>query len=153
VLGKGGKNAPGNVSDEAAIGRLIDSWATAISAKDVNGSLANYAPGVLAFDLINPLQYAGSDALRTRLANWFSSFEGPIGYEIRELNIATGRDVAFSHSLNHVDATTTAWQKIDMWWRATICFRRIDGEWMVTHSHTSVPFDMETGKASLDLRP
>jgi len=40
-----------------------------------------------------------------------------------------------------------------MSWRATLCRRRIDGKWMVTHGHSSVPFDMESGKASLDLKP
>ena len=40
-----------------------------------------------------------------------------------------------------------------MWVRATVCYRKIDGTWMVTHEHNSVPFDVESGKASLDLKP
>jgi ketosteroid isomerase-like protein len=40
-----------------------------------------------------------------------------------------------------------------MWVRATLCLRRIDGKWMIAHEHQSVPFDVETGKASLDLKP
>jgi ketosteroid isomerase-like protein len=40
-----------------------------------------------------------------------------------------------------------------MWWRTTLCFRKIDEKWMLTHSHDSVPFNMETGKASLNLEP
>jgi hypothetical protein len=31
--------------------------------------------------------------------------------------------------------------------------RKIDGQWKVVHEHVSVPFDMETGKAMLDLKP
>ena len=64
-----------------------------------------------------------------------------------------GDDVAFSHSLNHVSATTKDGQRLDMYWRATVCFRKLDGSWTVTHTHSSVPFDMETGQASLDLEP
>ena len=141
------------MSAEADIRRLFEHWATAIRARDVDASLAHYAPDVLAFDLINPLQYARSDAVRTRLESWFSSFGGPIGYENRDLTITAGEDVAFAHSLNHVDATTKDGQKLDMWWRATLCFRKLDGDWVVSHSHTSVPFDMDTGKASLELEP
>lgn len=37
--------------------------------------------------------------------------------------------------------------------KTTICFRKLDGKWMVTHEHNSVPFDVESGKASLDLKP
>jgi ketosteroid isomerase-like protein len=55
--------------------------------------------------------------------------------------------------MNRVDATTTAGQKLDMWWRATVCCRKVDGAWMVVHKHASVPFDAETGRASLDLEP
>lgn len=40
-----------------------------------------------------------------------------------------------------------------MWWRRTVCFRKADGKWLATHEHRSVPFDVERGKASLDLKP
>ena len=136
----------GNASDEADIRAFFDDWANAIRTKDVGQSLAHYSPDVLAFDLIDPLQYAGLDALRERLQNWFSSFAGPIGFATRDLSIATGDEVAFSHSLNHVDGTTTEGQKVDMWWRATTGFRETDGKWLVAHSHTSVPFDMKAGR-------
>jgi len=141
------------VTTEEEIRRLFDGWGKAIRAKDVDASLASYAPDVLAFDLINPLRYVGIDAVRARLENWFSSFAGPIGYENRDLTIAMGDDVAFSHSLNHVSATTKDGQRLDMYWRATVCFCKLDGSWTVTHTHSSVPFDMETGQVSLDLEP
>jgi uncharacterized protein (TIGR02246 family) len=140
-------------TDEAQIREMLNSWATAIRSRNSNGLTASYAPDVLMFDVVNPLQYTGPDAVRKRSEEWLSSFQDPLGYEIRDLNIATGDDVAFCHSLNRVNGTTTEGNKIDMWWRATICFRKIDGKWMVTHEHSSVPFDTKTGKASLDLKP
>jgi ketosteroid isomerase-like protein len=42
--------------------------------------------------------------------------------------------------LKGVPATTTAGPRLDMWWRATICYRKIDGAWLVTHEDASVPF-------------
>ena len=140
-------------NDEARIRALIDDQAKAIRAKDIDGSVSSYAPDVLLFDVVNPLQHVGSEAARKRLAEWFSSFRGPIGYELRDLSIATGDDAAFAHSLNRVRATTTDGRKLDMWWRATVCYRKLDCEWMVTHEHASVPFDVESGQASLDLKP
>jgi ketosteroid isomerase-like protein len=132
---------------------LIDGAVKAIRAKDVDGALSNYAPDVLLFDVVNPLRYVGLGSARKRLSEWFSSFQGPIGYELRDLTVAAGDDVAFSHSLNRVNATTTAGKRLDMWWRATVCYRRVGGKWMVTHAHSSVPFDPETGQASLALEP
>jgi ketosteroid isomerase-like protein len=40
-----------------------------------------------------------------------------------------------------------------MWWRATICYRKVDGAWRVTHEHASAPFNVASGRASLDLEP
>jgi hypothetical protein len=35
----------------------------------------------------------------------------------------------------------------------TNAVRKIGGQWKVTHEHLSVPYEMETGKASFDLKP
>jgi ketosteroid isomerase-like protein len=40
-----------------------------------------------------------------------------------------------------------------MWVRATLCFRKTNGKWVVTHQHLSAPFDPASGQASLDLKP
>ena len=145
--------AYGKAGGEVQIRALLDEQIAAVRAKDVSGLLAGYAPDVVVFDLVNPLQYRGSDALRKRAAEWLSSFEGPVGYEARDVRIVAGGDLAYCHSLNRVTGTTTQGKKIDMSWRATLCCRKIDGRWMVTHGHSSVPFDMESGQASLDLEP
>ena len=128
-------------------------WQKAIRTKDVNALMAHYAPDVLTFDLLSPLQYKGADAIGKRVAEWFSSFQGPIGYEMSNLSITSGDDVAFCHSLNGSNGTNKDGAKVEMWWRATNCFRKIDGKWMVAHEHNSVPFDPQNGKASLDLKP
>jgi ketosteroid isomerase-like protein len=107
----------------------------------------------LSFDVVDPLQKIGSDALRKRAEEWFSSFQGPIGYEIRDLGITAGDDMAFSHGLSHVSATKSDGGLLDMWWRTTVCFRKTAGKWTVTHEHNSVPFNVESGNASLDLKP
>jgi len=139
--------------DETQIRVLIDTRIQAVRTKDITMALSNIAPNVLSFDVVNPLQYVGLDASRKRMQEWFASFQGPIGYEMGELSITTGDDMAFCHSLNHVSATKTDGQKLDMWWRATVCYCKIDDTWMVTHEHNSVPFDVQSGKASLDLKP
>ena len=139
--------------NEAQIRAIIDDRSKAVRAKDINGAVSHYAPNIRSFDVVNPLQYVGSDSSRKRAEEWFSSFQGPIGYELRDLSITASDDVAFCHSLNRVNGTLKDGGQLDMWWRATVCYRKIDGKWIVTHEHSSVPFDVETGKASLDLKP
>jgi uncharacterized protein (TIGR02246 family) len=140
-------------TEETQIRQLIYNQIKAVRAKDSNAVMSNCAPDVMSFDVLNPLRYIGSDAVKTRAEEWFSSFRGTIDYEIRDLSITTGDDVAFSHSLNRVQGTKLDGAAIDMWWRATACYRKIDNKWTITHQHNSVPFDGESGRASLDLKP
>jgi uncharacterized protein (TIGR02246 family) len=145
--------ANATAAGQAQIRDVMADWVTAACAKDVNRLMSHHAPDVLLFDVVNPLRYAGVDAARTRMEDWFSSFQGPINYEMRDMTIAADEDVAFCHSLQHVNGTRIDGTTLDVWWRATVCFRKLDSRWLVTHVHSSVPFDGETGRASLDLKP
>ncbi len=142
-----------NNIDETEIRALIDDRVKAVQAKDVEAAMNKVAGDILSFDVVGGLQQHGSSASRKRAEEWFASFQGDIGLEVRELSITAGDSVAFCHGLNHVSATRADGGKLDMWWRATTCLRKIDGRWIVSHEHNSVPFDPETGKAALDLKP
>jgi ketosteroid isomerase-like protein len=141
------------VTDEAQLRSLLDERVRAIHDKDIDGLMAHHARDVLAFDALNPLQYVGSEAVKERAGQWFSWYQGPIDYEIRDLEIATGDELAYCYYLYRISGRMTNGREVNMWLRATICFRKIDGSWVVTHEHTSVPFDAESGKASLDSEP
>jgi ketosteroid isomerase-like protein len=142
-----------SAANETLIRALLDDRTKAVCAKDNVRAASSIAPDILTFDVVNPLQNAGSIASKKRVDEWFASFQGPINYETREMTITAGDNVAFAHGLCHVSATKTDGGQLDMWWRSTICFRKIDGNWMITHEHNSVPFDPKSGKASLDLKP
>jgi ketosteroid isomerase-like protein len=142
-----------HISEEAQIRSLIENRARAVYNKDVAEAISDHAPDILLFDAVTPLQYVGLDTARRRTREWFSNYKGPIGYEIRDLDVTVGGDVAFCHYLYRVTGTMKSGQQVAMWVRATVCFCKIDGAWRVTHEHNSVPFDAESGKASLDLEP
>ena len=140
--------------NEAQIRHRIEGWARALRAKKLDELMSHYTQDILVFDLAPPLQYVGIDAYRSNFEEWFLSFQGSIGYEIRDLSITTGDEVAFSRSLNLISGRRTNGEQTDVWVRATVCFRKIEGKWKVAHEHVSVPFYMEPPyKASLDLKP
>jgi ketosteroid isomerase-like protein len=56
------------------------------------------------------------------------------------VRLTTREDVAFCHYLGHVKSTRTTGEKTDYWVRVTAGFQRLNGKWMVTHEHVSVPF-------------
>lgn len=141
-------------SNETQIRALIDAWVHAVRSKDAPLALAAHAPDFVSFDLAPPLQHRGVDHNRKGLEEWFASFRGPVGYEIRELDVTAGDDVAFAHSLNRISGDRTDGSRTDVWVRATLCFHKVGGRWTLTHDHVSVPFEMTPPfKASLDLRP
>ena len=140
-------------TDEAQIRALIEERVKAIREKDVGALMSHHAPDVVTFDALDPLRYVGAGAVRERADEWLSRYQGAIGYEVRDLGITAGGGVAFCHYLYRVSGTMTNGREVDMWVRSTVCFRRTNGKWMITHEHTSVPFDAASGKASVDLKP
>ena len=142
-----------HTSDAAAIRAGIDDRVRAVRAKDVETLMAWYAPDVVAFDLVAPLAHRGAGGVRKRVAEWFASFRTAIDYEVRDVDLFLAGDVAFDHHLTHVRGTSASGAAIDMWFRETVGYRKLDGRWMVTHQHSSVPFDMATGKPLLELHP
>jgi PhnB protein len=146
--------ASSTTNDEAQIRAVVKDWADAIHAKDVDRAAAHLAPDIVTFDLVPPLQYSGAAAIMKSLEAWFPTFRGPVGYEIHDLDVTAGGDVAFCRSLNRITGARTNGEQTDVWVRATVCFRKIDGKWLVVHEHASVPFYMDGSyKAAVDLKP
>jgi len=138
---------------EAHIRQRIQDWARAIHAKDIDGVVSLYASDIVSFDINPPLRYAGTEGKRRAWQAAFAAYDGPIAYEVRDLNVTVDGDLGFAHSLNHVSGTLANGRNSGMWLRWSACFRRIDGGWLVVHDHASIPADLEHGRAATDLEP
>jgi uncharacterized protein (TIGR02246 family) len=137
---------------EEEIRTVIEAWAEAIRKKDVQGVVKHFTEDSVRYYLAPPLRT--EQPLRENLVEWFATFRGDIGYEIRDLSITTGAGVAYSHGLNRIVGTKVDGEKADVWFRETLCLRQIDGHWLITHAHESVPFYMDGSfKAAVDLKP
>jgi ketosteroid isomerase-like protein len=141
-----------NATSESEIRRVIDAWASAICAKDANGVVLHTSPESVGFFLAPPLQAQGH--LKQNLEEWFKTFTGPIVLEISDLTIRASHEVAFCHSLNHISGQRVAGERTDIWIRETLGLCKINGRWLITHEHESVPFYMDgSNRAAVDLRP
>jgi ketosteroid isomerase-like protein len=151
------KEQPKDHSAESAqqIQALFDRWAKAFEAKDVDGVMAIYAPGaaLTAYDIVPPLQFKGADSYRKDYRDFFSQFDGPIHVQVSDDHIVAGSDTALAYGLERLTGKLTNGTPVDMWLRYTEGLRLIDGQWRVVHEHISVPVDMATGKARMDLKP
>lgn len=140
-------------SEESKIRELIDRWAQASRVKDLDGIMACYAPDIVAFDAIAQLQFKGMDAYRKHWQYCFGFMESDMIFDIHELSIAVGSDVAFCHYLAVCGGTTPDGTDQSGWVRGTICLRKIGGQWLTVHEHFSLPFDPKTMKVLADLKP
>ncbi len=141
------------VTDEIQIRDLIDDWADAVRAKDVDRIMSQYSPDVLAFDAISQLQFKGADAYRKHWEACLSMCSMPSFFEIHDLDITARDGLAFCHALNRCGGTGEDGQEKVCWMRMTVCYGKIDGDWKVVHEHFSSPFDMQSGKALFELQP
>jgi len=142
-------------NNEAEVRQLLDRWAKAFHAKDLNGIMSIYEPGqaLVSYDIIPPLQYTGFEAYKKDYREFLDQFQGPIDIEYRDLHIIAGDTVAFSRGLERMTGTLKNGQKFDAWVRFTEGYRKTSGHWLAIHDHISVPVDLDTGKAALDLKP
>lgn len=140
---------------QTQIRKLIEDRAQALREKNAPAFLSSCAPDTVTFLLAPPLcNVITFDQAKKELEGWFATFKGPIGYEMRDLRLTVGDDVAFCHFLNHLSGARTDGGMTSVWVRTTICLRKLDGVWMITHAHESVPFYMDgTYKAAVDLKP
>jgi len=141
-----------STQDEAEIRRILEDWRDALHAKDAEALLAHAAPDLLSFDLAPPLATRGPDLAGAEA--WLATWEGPIEHEVHGLNIELADGLAFSTSLNRMRGTKIDGERVDVWVRATVGYRKVEGRWIVVHEHVSVPFHMDgSQKAALDLEP
>jgi len=139
--------------DEAAIRQRIDTLIEAVRAMDLEGVKPVYAPDIVSFDVQPPLQHVGAEAKRRNWVDAFAVYRRPLDYEIRDLTITSDGDVAFAHGFGRLSGTLKNGNRAGFWVRWTACFRKIDGNWVIAHDHVSVPLDVESGRAVLNLEP
>jgi PhnB protein len=99
--------APGTrTNEEARVRSVVEDLANAVRSKDAAGVVSHFAEETVMFVLAPPLQFNAKNSPGAKgVAAWFSTFDGPIGYDIRDQRIIAGDDVAFSHALVRISGT------------------------------------------------
>jgi uncharacterized protein (TIGR02246 family) len=130
---------------------ILERYAAAVRAKDVEAFLDLYADDVRTFDLWSVWSYDGKPALRAMVEEWFGSPDtaAQVAVEFEEVRTQVGEGVAA------VSAFTTfrglnadGVEERSMNNRLTWILRRDGDGWKIVHEHTSAPAGDE-GKVSL----
>ncbi|MFD0683891.1 YybH family protein [Actinomadura fibrosa] len=140
-------------ADEIEIRQQIDAIVGAVGSKDLEGLKRVYTPEIVSFDIDPPLQHLGIEAKARNWANVFTVFE-TVTYQVRDLTLTVGEDVAFGHAFARLSGTLRNGTATDgMWVRVTYGLRKIDSTWLIAHDQVSVPLDIASGKGVTDLHP
>jgi uncharacterized protein (TIGR02246 family) len=131
----------------------LDRWTKAFAAKDVDAIMALYADDVIAYDVVPPLQYRGKAEYRTDYQQFLSQYADNVKVEVRDLHVGANSDLGYAAGLELISGTLKNGHKSEVWVRFTSLFRKSGGRWLDFHDHVSVPADIESGKAMLDLKP
>jgi len=94
---------------------------------------------MLMFDVPPPLQSKGIEAYKKTWELFFSWSNDPVVFDIKDMNIIAGTDVAFVAALMRCAGTEKNGERIELEFRLTIGLRRIGDQWIVLHEHHSIP--------------
>jgi len=128
------------VDDAAEIRTLIKRWADAVHVGDLETVLADHADDIVMFDVPPPEEgVRGIDAYRAVWPPFFEWQRRGASFEIVELNVIAGDDVAYAHALLRCGMPDELAADPDNRLRLTIGLRKDGDRWVVAHEHHSFP--------------
>ena len=121
-----------------SIETLIRQWAVAVHGGDLETVLSDHADDIVMFDV--PPPHDGVRGIEAYRATWpeFFAWQASAGsFEIVELDVTEGVDVAFAWALLRCDSPEELAAHPERRLRLTIGLVKRDGRWVVTHEHHS----------------
>lgn len=124
--------------DEPQIRALIEGWASAVAATDLDGVLAGHADDVVMFDVPPPEDgVRGIDAYARVWPAFFDWIRAGARFEIVELEITAGSEVAYAWALLRCGTDAELQTHPDRRLRLSFGLRRDGARWQIVHEHHS----------------
>ena len=128
----------GMTTDEQDLHEQIERWAAAVHAGDLDGVLRDRAADIVMFDVPPPHDgVRGLDAYRATWPGFFEWQASGAGFEILELDVTAGADVAFARALLWCGTEEERAAHPERRLRLTLGLRNEGGRWLVAHEHHS----------------
>lgn len=126
--------------DEKQIRALIERWAEAVHAGDLEGVLADHSDDVVMFDVPPPYEgVRGIDAYRATWPPFFEWQARGAAFEIESLDVTAGDEVAYAYALLVCGMPQELADQPELRLRLTLGLRKQGGRWVVAHEHHSYP--------------
>lgn len=125
---------------ENQVRTVLEAWAKATRQDRRDEVLKNHVPDLVIFDVLSPMKYESAEAYRRSWGDWQPEIQSESQFDLENLTVTTGTDVAFAHCFIRCGGTLPDGRSFQDLVRATFGLRKIDGSWKVTHQHISKPF-------------
>lgn len=129
--------------DEEAVRTVIESWASAVRARDIGGVLRRHAQDMTMFDVVGPLRLTGREAYARTWVDYFFPWHGGNGrFDLKDLDLFVGEQVAFATGLIECAGTENG-HRVEFTLRLTVGLTHGADGWTIVHEHHSepLPFD------------
>ncbi len=136
---------------------VLDNYKSSVYEKDVERFLTIYAPDIHIYDCWSNWECKGISHWRTNVEEWFNELRGDgvsLIVDFNDVVIEENVDLAFVHcSVNFTAKNVESGEKLrQLTNRFTFGLRKVNGSWMITHEHSSLPINKDTGKGIFNLK-
>jgi uncharacterized protein (TIGR02246 family) len=140
------------MADRDRIEELLESYRSAVHAKDADAFLALYDPNVRVFDMWGRWSYDGIDEWRQMVTGWFGSLGNErVAVDLHQVHTITGDDLAAAHVFVTFRGLSPEGKELRaMDNRLTWVLRKTGVDrWKVVHEHSSAPIEFDTTRPVL----
>ena len=135
------------------LGAILDDWAAAVRARDIEGVLRHHADDILMFDVVGPVRERGSRPIGAAGSSSYYPWHGESGrFALSDVAVTAGARAGFATAL--IDcAGTEAGRAVAFTLRLTVGFEKRGGNWVVVHEHHSEPVPVPAAAGTLAAKP
>jgi uncharacterized protein (TIGR02246 family) len=135
---------------------VLQNYQSAVYEKDVERFVSSYASDIHIYDCWENWECKGISQWRGMVKGWFNGLkeEGvSLKVEFNDVAVEENSNLAFVHCAVSFTAHNESGEKLrQMANRFTFGLRKENESWTITHAHSSLPINMETGKGIFDLK-
>ena len=136
---------------------VLENYKSAVYEKDVEKFLSTYAEDVHIYDCWGNWESKGISLWKESVTEWFNGLNGD-GYllkvDFNDASIQENTNIAFVHCAvtfaAFKDNTEDTQRKMTN--RFTFGLKKTNDSWLITHEHSSLPIDMQSGKGIFNLK-
>ncbi|MBF0235015.1 MAG: nuclear transport factor 2 family protein [Desulfamplus sp.] len=126
---------------DSEVRTVLEEWAAATRQGRRDEVLKNHSAKLVIFDVLPPMKYESAESYRRSWDEWQPDTQGEAVFDLENLTITAGNDIAFAHSFIRCGGTLPDGRTFQDLVRATFCLRKVNGSWVVEHQHVSKPYE------------